>query len=170
MSQVSVIIPTHNRARFLREAISSVLNQTFQDFEILVVDDASDDNTREVVAGFEDIRIKYFRHDTNRGGSAARNTGIRNSMCSYIAFLDDDDEWFPEKLGKQMELLLASDPKVGAVYTGYLDVDKATGQVIGEQLPSRRGNLPTSLSRELCRQCIFGPSDKRLFKPGWVIR
>lgn len=161
MPQVSVIIPTHNRAKLLRNAIVSVLNQTFQDFEILVVDDASQDNTPEVVAGFQDERIKYFRHDNNKGGSAARNTGIHNSSCDYIAFLDDDDEWLPEKLSKQMELLLASGPRVGAVYTGCIDVDISTGQVVGKQIPERRGNLSQHL---LATNCVGSASSVLLKK------
>src|SRR5262245_46961170 len=112
MPKVSVIIPTHNRADFLRDAIFSVLNQTFQDFEIIVVDDASTDNTSEVIGAFNDERIRYLRHDTNKGGSAARNTGILNSQCDYIAFLDDDDQWLPEKLAKQVDTLIASPPDV----------------------------------------------------------
>src|SRR5690348_13147078 len=112
MAPVSVIIPTHNRSDFLRNAITSVLNQTYQDFEIIVVDDGSTDNTSEVVANFSDERITFIRHDTNKGGSAARNTGILASKCDYIAFLDDDDEWLPDKLRKQMEILVASPPEV----------------------------------------------------------
>ena len=150
MPQVSVVIPTHNRAEFLRDAIASVLKQTFQDFEVIVVDDASSDNTRDVVGSFHDERIRYMRHENNKGGSAARNTGILNSKCEYLAFLDDDDEWLPEKLDRQMELLLTSDPNVGVVYTGYLDVDAASGQVIGQQIPARRGNLSQHLWTENC--------------------
>ena len=100
MATVSVIIPTHNRSDFLRSAIASVLNQTYQDFELIVVDDASTDNTAEAVAEFNDERIKLLRHDTNKGGSAARNTGILASECDYIALLDDDDEWLLEKLSR----------------------------------------------------------------------
>jgi glycosyltransferase involved in cell wall biosynthesis len=161
MPKVSVIIPTHNRAHFLRGAILSVLNQTFQDFEIIVVDDASTDNTSEVVAAFNDERIRFLRHDTNKGGSAARNTGILNSQCDYIAFLDDDDEWLPEKLGKQMDILLASPPDVGGVYTGYVMVDRASGRVIDQRLPTKRGDLSKDL---LISNCIGGTSSVLLRK------
>ena len=81
---VSVIIPTYNRAHLVGRAIRSVLNQTFQDFEIIVVDDGSTDNTEEVVKGFNDPRIRYIRHEENRGGSAARNTGIRASGYNLL--------------------------------------------------------------------------------------
>src|SRR5258705_10332336 len=110
MPKVSVIIPTYNRAECLRSAITNVLNQTFQDFEIVVVDDSSQDHTREVVNSLDDKRIKYIRHERNKGVAAARNTGVSNAKGDYIAFLDDDDEWFPEKLKKQCAVLEASSP------------------------------------------------------------
>jgi len=150
MPQVSVIIPTRNRPDFLRGALLSVLSQTYQNFEIIVVDDASTDNTSEIVAAFNDERITLLRHDTNKGGSAARNTGILASKCDYIAFLDDDDEWFPEKLAKQMHILLASPPEVGCVYTGYVDVSSSSGETIGEYLPTKRGDLSKDLSAANC--------------------
>jgi glycosyltransferase involved in cell wall biosynthesis len=102
---VSVIIPTHNRASMLPRAIRSVQRQTYPHLEILVIDDASTDNTPEVVKSFDDPRIHYIRHDTNRGGSASRNSGIRAATGDYIAFLDDDDEWEPEKTEEQMRAL-----------------------------------------------------------------
>jgi glycosyltransferase involved in cell wall biosynthesis len=103
-SLISVIIPTYNRAHLINRAIRSVLNQTYPHFELIVVDDGSTDNTEEVVKGFQDSRIVYLRHDTNRGGSAARNTGIKAARGEYIAFQDSDDEWMPTKLEKQIEL------------------------------------------------------------------
>lgn len=105
MPLVSAIIPTHNRAEMLARAIRSVQSQTYPHLEIIVVDDASQDNTREVAESFSDPRIRYIRHDTNRGGSAARNTGIRVATGEFIAFLDDDDEWEPEKTEEQLKVL-----------------------------------------------------------------
>jgi len=102
---VSVIIPTYNRAHLVGRAIRSVLNQTFQDFEIIVVDDGSTDNTEEVVKGFNDPRIRYIRHEENHGGSAARNTGICAARGEYIAFLDADDEWLSMHLHRKLQLL-----------------------------------------------------------------
>jgi len=116
---VSVIIPTYNRVHLVGRAIRSVLNQTYQDFEIIVVDDGSTDNTEEVVESFNDPRIRYIRHEKNRGGSAARNTGIRASRGEYVAFLDSDDEWLPEKLEKQLSVF-EEDSTCGAVYTDFL--------------------------------------------------
>jgi glycosyltransferase involved in cell wall biosynthesis len=106
---VSVVIPTCNRAGLLKRAVNSVLGQTYARLEILVVDDASTDNTREIVYGFKDDRIRYLRHDNNRGGSAARNTGVDAATGKYIAFLDDDDEWLPEMTQKQLDALRGFD-------------------------------------------------------------
>lgn len=103
---VSVIIPTYNRAHLIDRAIQSVSNQTYHDFEIIVVDDASTDNTEEIVKSFNDEKIIYLRHETNRGAQAARNTGIKAARGDWIAFLDSDDEWLPEKLELQSKVLL----------------------------------------------------------------
>jgi glycosyltransferase involved in cell wall biosynthesis len=102
---VSVVIPTHNRSGQLKRAIDSVLAQTHRNLEIIIVDDASTDNTQDVVAAFRDPRIRYVRRDENRGASVTRNIGIQVSTGAYIAFLDDDDEWEPEKTEEQLKLL-----------------------------------------------------------------
>lgn len=101
MSTVSVIIPTFNRALSVRRAVSSVLFQAFRDVEVIVVDDGSDDDTRYQLAPFRRF-IRVISHPENRGVSAARNTGIRASGSPWIAFLDSDDYWLPEKLSAQM--------------------------------------------------------------------
>ena len=121
---VSIIIPTYNRAHLIDRSIQSVLNQTYQDFELIVVDDGSTDNTEDIIRQFQekDKRIKYIKHDKNKGGSAARNTGIKNSRGEYIAFQDSDDEWFPEKLEKQIEIIECTDPKVGIVYSDMFKI------------------------------------------------
>ena len=126
----------------------SVLTQTFKDFEVVVVDDASNDNTREVVQGFTDARIRYIQHEKNMGGSAARNTGIKSSLGKYIAFLDDDDEWLPEKLQLQVDLLEKSPLHIGVVYTAYHLVAKDSGNSLGIRIPSKTGNLSRSLLKK----------------------
>lgn len=100
MTQVSVIIPTFNRADRVHRAVSSVLNQTFTDYEIIVVDDGSEDETVSSLAGFKDS-IHLIRHRRNKGVSAARNRGIAAARSPFIAFLDSDDYWMPEKLEAQ---------------------------------------------------------------------
>lgn len=95
---VAVIIPTYNRAEFLKYAIESVLTQTFKEFELFIIDDGSTDNTKEVVSSFGDKRIKYIYYPKNRGPAYARNIGIKNSQSDFIAFLDSDDRWKKRKL------------------------------------------------------------------------
>ena len=126
---VTVVVPTYNRASLLVRAIGSVLAQTLRNWELIVVDDCSTDETEQVVRSFSDDRIKYIRHDRNRRVSAARNTGIRCARGEYVAFLDDDDEWLPEKLQKVLEVFRNSDPEVGLVYTGEMILD-ARGKIV----------------------------------------
>lgn len=116
---VSVVIPTHNRADLLPRAIKSVQEQTYKDLEIVVVSDGSTDNTKEVVEALaaEDSRIRFVEYHPGRGGNIARNTGIEEAKGEYVAFLDDDDEFFPTKLEKQVAIM-ESDPEIGLVYTG----------------------------------------------------
>ncbi len=113
---VSVIIPTYNRADLIQRAINSVRNQTYRNLEILVVDDGSLDNTRSVVESIPDSRIRYMRHEKNRGlPAAARNTGIRAARGDFIAFLDDDDEWREDKLARQILVIKNYDAVVCGV-------------------------------------------------------
>ena len=116
---VSVVIPTHNRADLLPRAIKSVQAQTVADLEILVVSDGSTDNTKEIVEALAktDSRIRLIENFPAQGGNVARNTGIEAAKGEYVAFLDDDDEWMPEKLEKQLQIM-QQDPSVGLVYTG----------------------------------------------------
>jgi glycosyltransferase involved in cell wall biosynthesis len=104
MSKVSVIIPTYNRLPMLKEAIHSVLNQNFEDFELIVVDDGSTDGTAEEIRKYGG-RVKLLHHSENRGVSAARNRGILHSRGKYIAFLDSDDLWVKGKLKIQVAFL-----------------------------------------------------------------
>ncbi len=117
MPQVSVIIPTYNRAHLVGDAIQSALNQIFSDLEIIVVDDGSTDNTTEVVQRFHDPRIKYLRRE-NGGPAAARNTGLAIASGAYISFLDSDDLLLPETLLLQLDGLGSSDLN-GLVYGQY---------------------------------------------------
>jgi len=134
---VSVIIPTYNRAHLISRVIQSVLDQTYRDFEMIVVDDGSTDNTAEIVNGFNDSRIRYIRHDKNRGAAAARNTGIKAAIGSYIAFQDSDDEWLPTKLEKQLMAFSNASSKVGVIYSGLWRIEKNNKIYIG--YPYKKG-------------------------------
>lgn len=104
---VSVIIPTFNRAGLIEKCVDSILSQTYKDIEVIIVDDGSTDNTREVVERMKDPRIYYYYQD-NKGACAARNHGIEVSQGEYIAFQDSDDEWSPNKIERQMDALLGN--------------------------------------------------------------
>ena len=160
MPKVTVIIPTYRRPGFLKKAIQSVFDQTFQDFEIIVVDDASGDNTGELIKSINDGRLRYICHAKNSGGSTARNTGIEAGRGTYIAFLDDDDEWFPRKLELQVKLLDACFGKVGVIYTGSVLVDADNGKVLRQKTPYYKGNL----TRALLTRNIIGTTSSVLIR------
>ena len=114
---VSVVIPTYNRALLLGRSIRSVLGQSYEDFEVVVIDDGSTDGTAEVVAGFRDRRIMYVPLARNTGAAAARNVGIRMARGKFLAFQDSDDEWLPSKLAKQMSAFGSGTERLGIVYS-----------------------------------------------------
>jgi glycosyltransferase involved in cell wall biosynthesis len=160
---VSVIIPTYNRADILPRSLGSVLNQTFRNVEVIVVDDGSRDQTEATVQGFEDPRVTYIRHQTNQGPSAARNTGIKVARGEYIAFQDSDDKWYPDKLQRQMDAFASASPNVGVVYSGYWRVEgknrvyipppwiqKKEGDIHHILLKENFIGLPTAIVRREC--------------------
>ena len=160
MPRVSVIIPTHNRSRLLGAAVASVLRQSFQDFEIIIVDDASTDGTEAFVRALADERIRYLKHSTHRNVSAARNTGVLGSRGELLAFLDDDDEWLPSKLERQLNVLDECALVVGGVYTGFAMVDRTTGNVMGTIVPSKGGHI----LHELCRHNCIGTASTMVLR------
>jgi len=159
MPKVSVIVPTYNRAQYLSRALQSVFCQTFKDFEIIVIDDGSVDNTQEILGPFKD-KIKYI-YQMNSGVSAARNRGIKESLGQYMAFLDSDDEWIAEKLSIQVPIL-DKDGTIGIVYSKATMVNEKNERCgikpshdIGKdfrELVELGGDLPTStvMTRREC--------------------
>ncbi|WP_336023430.1 glycosyltransferase family 2 protein [Halobellus salinisoli] len=139
MPTVSVIIPTYNRASDLPRAIDSALDQTLSDLEVIVVDDASTDDTDSVVTAYDDSRVTYLTHETNRGGSAARNTGIDAAIGEYIALLDSDDEWAPEKLEQQIRTLERRSEEWIAAYCGTTLIDDGATSSLWERCKSLVG-------------------------------
>lgn len=114
--RVSIIIPTYNREDLIILAIESILKQTYQDFEILVIDDASTDKTAEVIREINQSKVRYFQLSTNSGQCVARNYGLSRAKGEFVAFLDSDDTWLPEKLEKQIALFDKGSERLGAVY------------------------------------------------------
>jgi len=117
--KISVVVPTFNRAKYLPSSIGSVLNQTFQDWELIVVDDGSTDNTQEVVESFNDPRITYV-YQENAERSAARNNGIVHSKTNWICFLDSDDEYSSNHLSTLVEFIEKENLSPGLIATGLL--------------------------------------------------
>ena len=117
MEKVSVIIPTYNREKLIERSVRSVLNQTYHNIEVIVVDDGSVDNTEEVIKSIGDKRIIYYKQE-NGGAAKARNTGVKLATSKYIAFHDSDDVWREDKLSKQMALL-EENPQYGMVYCNF---------------------------------------------------
>lgn len=113
---ISVVMPTYNQAHFIKDAIESVLNQTYNNFELIIVDNYSKDNTEQIVKSFVDPRIKYFKFSNHGIIAASRNLGIRNSKGGYLAFIDSDDAWLPNKLDIQAEYL-EQNPHISLVFS-----------------------------------------------------
>jgi len=143
--KVSIIIPTCNRAHLIGRAIRSVLNQTYKNFELIIINDGSTDNTEEVVRGFKDSRIIYLELKENRGTSAVKNIGIKASKGIYVAFLDDDDQWLSEKLEKQIDKIEKS-PEIKIIYCGYRLLNEE-GKTIKEIRPVFKEDIYNNLLR-----------------------
>lgn len=119
---VSIIMPSWNTERFISETIQSVINQTYKNWELIIVDDCSTDNTDAVVASFKDDRIKYLHNDKNSGAALTRNKAMREARGEWIAFLDSDDLWTPDKLEKQVRFMNENGYVLS--YTEYEKIDE----------------------------------------------
>jgi O-antigen biosynthesis protein len=148
---VSVVVPTYNRAHVITRTLQTVLAQTFNDVEVLVVDDGSTDDTEQVVRSCTDGRVHYLRQPANAGVSAARNRGLREARGEFIAFLDSDDEWMPRKLELQVALFRRVPEEVGLIYTG-VETMRDDGTTTLER-PQERGNVYREM---LWRNVIHG--------------
>lgn len=157
MEKISVIIPTYNRSKKLKASIESVLQQTYNKIELLVVDDGSEDDTEEMVRAIEDERLRYIKLDINKGAGNARNEGVRRSQYSLIAFQDSDDLWRPEKLEHQMEYWQKR-PDCVMIYCSYLAHVMKDGKIFktpGEDWGELDGNIFHSL---LKRNTVGAPT------------
>lgn len=157
--KVSVIIPVYNRIEELKRAIKSVLNQTFNDFELIIIDDGSTCNVKEVIDSFDDERIRFFRNENNRGVSFSRNRGIMLSKTNLIAFLDSDDEWLPKKLEYQVEYLKVH-PEINLVHTEEIWIKN--GKRINQGKRHKK-NVEDLFYRSL-ELCLISPSTVMLRK------
>ena len=120
-SLVSIVTPSYNTGKWIGETIESVLKQTYGNWEMIIVDDCSTDNTDEVVARYSDSRIKYFKNAKNSGAAVSRNKAIKMAKGDYIAFLDSDDLWVPDKLEKQLEFMKDNNYAFTCAYSDCID-------------------------------------------------
>lgn len=114
---ISIITPVFNSEKYISDTIDSVLSQTYTNWEMIIADDCSSDNSAEIIKKYTDNRIKYFKLETNSGAAIARNKALEKARGNYIAFLDSDDIWKPEKLEKQLRFMMEKD--IGFSFTGY---------------------------------------------------
>lgn len=155
--RVSVVIPAFNREGTIRRAVQSVQAQQFTDFEILVVDDASSDATCSIVASIHEPRLRLIARAQNGGASAARNTGITAAKGELIAFLDSDDEWMPEKLGRQIAALAAAPAGDCVSCTGFVI------HLLDHGITRTQRLEPTAdWGRRLAMDCNLGPGTTQL--------
>lgn len=147
---VSVVMPVHNSSKFVRGSIESVINQTFRDWELILVDDCSDDDSLKIIERFarSDHRIKVIALSKNSGAAVARNTAIEAARGRYIAFLDSDDLWFPEKLSKQ--LLFMNEKQASFSFSAYEVIDESGAFVREIGVP---GEVTYS---DLLKTCVIG--------------
>lgn len=152
--KISIIIPTYKRSDKIGKAIESTINQNYDNYEIIVVDDNDPNSkdrqlTEEVLEKYKNqSNLKYIKHDKNRNGSAARNTGIKNSTGDFITFLDDDDEYYPDKLKDQAMLLESLDETWGLVYSSY-DKENSDGTLVTSSEKAEGYLLTQVLSKNL---------------------
>lgn len=119
---VSIIMPSYNTGKYIADSISSVLTQTYTNWELIIVDDCSTDNTDEIVESFHDKRIRYIKNEKNYGAAVSRNRALREAKGKWIAFLDSDDLWEADKLQKQIAFMVSNDDHFS--YTDYIEIDE----------------------------------------------
>lgn len=145
---VSIIMPSYNTGKFIAESIKSVLAQTYQDFELIIVDDCSTDDTEEVVKNFDDPRIIFIKNETNSGAAVSRNRALREAKGKWIAFLDSDDLWMPQKL--ELQLNFMKENGYAFTYTDYKIITPS-----GEELPYIYTAPNKVTKRKLYNYCYF---------------
>ena len=151
---VSVIMPCYNGEKFIGKAIESVINQTYQNWELIIVDDGSTDNSKKIIDHYlSDRRIIYIRHIRNKGIPVTRNTGINASHGDFIALLDQDDKWVPNKLDLQIDRFYISKPEIGLVFGNINRID-SYGNII-HRAKNIKINFETINQRNLIRHLFL---------------
>lgn len=143
---VSVVIPAFNRASLIGESLESVYAQSYEPLEVIVVDDGSSDDLEAALAPYIRRGLRLIRHDRNMGAPAARNTGIKEAKGEFIAFLDSDDLWEPEKTEKQVQKILVSGTETALIYSGIRKINQ-DGRYLGLKNPKKKGSIYFDLLR-----------------------
>lgn len=143
---ISIIIPAYNSEKYIIETINSVLAQTYKDWELLIVDDCSTDDTAKIIKSYvkKDNRIKYFKTDKNTGAFCARNIGIKKAVGDFICFLDSDDVWTKDKLKTQLQFMQNNICDVSS--HGYDYIDETGNKIKGKVLPLKQFTLKSYMS------------------------
>lgn len=183
MSKVSVIIPTYNRETEILRAIESVQHQTYDNLEIVIIDDASTDNTQEVVHALSDQRIRYFKLNENSGGATARNKGIELAEGEYVTFLDSDDEWMPDMLEKSSNYYHSQSKKRVVIFSQIIMDNKRTKKVypmviyntgdLSEYIFNQKGLVHTItlfMPKSVASEIMFKPSLRKHQDYDFVLR
>jgi glycosyltransferase involved in cell wall biosynthesis len=157
--RVSVVLPTKNRAALLRRSVASVLAQSYRDFELIVVDDGSTDDTPAVLQAIDDERLRVVRRESSSGVGAARNAGIAHARGELLAFQDDDDIWLCDKLARQVAYLETADASVGLVLCSYISLRRGRSRLIGGEDAFRRVGFSQGF-----RGCAL------IATPAWLVR
>ena len=182
---MSVVLTTFNRSELVKRAIDSVLAQTVGEFELIIVDDCSTDDTADVVSAVDDPRVSLVRHETNRGLAEARNSGIRRAQGKFVCFLDDDDELLPNKLSAQLRAFEnEDDPNRVLLWTQAIVDDGISTSIsptrslrddepLSEYLMCGHGALPihaVMVTRKLLQDTTFVPGERRFEDYSWLLR
>lgn len=156
--QISVIVPVYNSEQTIKRALDSIFAQTYPSFEVIVVDDASSDQTLNLVAQYTDERLSIIQSPENRGAATARNKGIATAKGRWIAFLDSDDAWKPTKLARQVEFLERDRKPVAACATGY-NIDKN-----GRRFAVVLNLTPQQFRNDILFGCTISPGSTLMVK------
>lgn len=157
---ISIILPTYNRAHVIKRSISSVIRQTYRDFELIIVDDGSTDNTKEIVNEFEDRRIKLVISESNHGQAHARNLGINQAIGEYIAFIDSDDEWMDDKCELQIDYII----------TNAADLIYTDAQVITNEGDTYVLHAPRLITTDLINKEFNDYQGRNIFVPSVLLK
>lgn len=159
---VSIITPTYNRADFIEQAVDSVLAQTYTNFELLIVDDGSTDNTRELLEpALDDSRVRYF-HQENQGQSVARNLALSEAKGDFVCFLDSDNYWPVDKLEKQVELF-TQHPEYDVIYGDIIVIDENDREITRKNMRRYSGHIARHMIRDNCVSMNTAMARRRCF-------